>query len=42
LILQLHQPYAETRKQAAGETELNLGTLPKECAWEIDDLLRDD
>ena len=33
--------YVDARKQAATETELKLSTFPKECPWEIDDLLHD-
>ncbi len=34
--------YAEARKQAAAETELSLETFATECAWNLDELLRDD
>jgi hypothetical protein len=37
----LTDAYAEARKQAADETEMKLSKFPKECAWEIDDLLSD-
>jgi hypothetical protein len=37
----LADAYAEARKQAADETEMKLSKFPKECAWDIDDLLSD-
>jgi hypothetical protein len=38
----LADAYADARKQAADETEMKLGKFPKECAQDVDDLLRDD
>ena len=38
----LADAYADARKRAARETEMKLGKFPKECVWEIDDLLTDD
>ena len=35
----LTDAYAEARKQAADETDLDLAKFPPLCAWEIDDLL---
>jgi hypothetical protein len=35
----LVEAYAEARKQAADETELELVTFPLECAWGLDELL---
>lgn len=37
----LPEAYAEARAQAADETELALENFPVECAWELDELLRD-
>jgi hypothetical protein len=34
--------FAVARKRAARETKLKLGQFPKECPWELDDLLGDD
>jgi Domain of unknown function DUF29 len=33
--------YIKSRKHAADETCVKLSRFPKECAWEIDDLLND-
>jgi hypothetical protein len=38
----LADAYVDARKQAADETEMKLSSFPKTCAWDIDDLLRDD
>jgi hypothetical protein len=37
----LADAYAEARKQAADETEMKLSKFPKECEWDVDELLRD-
>ena len=37
----LPDAYADARKQAAHETEIKIGKFPKECAWDVDDLLSD-
>ena len=34
--------FAVARKRAARETKLKIGQFPKECPWELDDLLTDD
>jgi Domain of unknown function DUF29 len=34
--------FAVARKRAARETKLKLGQFPKECPWELDDLLGED
>ena len=40
--LVLLDAYAEARKQASDETELSLGTFPRKCTWELDELLSDE
>jgi Domain of unknown function DUF29 len=37
----LADAYGKARKHAADETGVKLSRFPKECAWEIDDLLSD-
>ncbi len=34
--------FAEARRHAADETEVELERLPSECAWELDELLNDE
>jgi hypothetical protein len=34
--------FAVARKRVARETKLKIGQFPKECPWELDDLLGDD
>lgn len=38
----LLEAYAEAREQAADETQLKVTKFPKECAWGIDELLRNE
>jgi Domain of unknown function DUF29 len=38
----LAEVYTKARKLAADETGFKLSRFPKECAWDIDDLLSDD
>ena len=37
----LADAYADARKLAADETEMKLSKFPKECPWDVDDLLTD-
>jgi hypothetical protein len=37
----LDDAYADARKQAARQTEMKLSKFPKECGWEVDELLTD-
>lgn len=38
----LDDAYADARKQAARQTEIKLSKFPKECGWNVDELLTDD
>ena len=38
----LAEAYARARKDAADETGMKLSRFPKECSWDIDELLSDD
>lgn len=38
----LADAYAKARKHAADETGVKLSRFPKECAWNLDELLADD
>ena len=38
----LSDAYADSRKLAADETEMKLSKFPKECPWDVDELLADD
>ena len=38
----LADAYVKARKHAADETGVKLSRLPKECAWDIDELLSDE
>ena len=38
----LTDAYVKARKHAADETGVKLSRFPKECAWDVDDLLSDD
>jgi hypothetical protein len=38
----LSDAYHDARKRAADETELKPSEFPKKCAWDVEELLRDD
>ena len=38
----LLETYTEARKQAADETEVALDVYPADCAWELEEVLRED
>lgn len=38
----LADAYSAARKEAADETEMKLSKFPKQCAWDVDELLVDD